>query len=197
MPVTPAGTSAFTEWACRPVVDDPDAVGEPCSLTGDRLSGFDTCEKHAICWDVDEETDEGTCFGMCIGTEANATCLDPDASCRISGDGILNLCIPVCDPRLQACPDGEACYPLDVSFTCAPIGEPNGLGDACEFINDCEAGSYCGEGGAFCNDPGSPGCCLPFCDLSQPDCPDATRCLPPFEPGTEPPGLENVGLCTG
>ena len=44
-----------------------------------------------------------------------------------------------------------------------------------------------------------PACCAPYCDLELGDEPCAalpgTICLPLFEPGQAPPGLEQVGLC--
>jgi hypothetical protein len=38
---------------------------------------------------------------------------------------------------------------------------------------------------------------LPFCDLTRPStCPGPGQvCLNWYEPGYEPPGLENLGLC--
>ncbi len=166
---------------------------------GTGVSGYDTCEKHSMCWDVDSETGEGTCVGMCVGTESTPTCLEPDSSCSISSGGELNLCFPVCDPLAQDCGDGEACYPVDFGFVCAPVAlqkkGDGGLAGACEYINGCLAGLYCGQGGDFCEE-GAYACCLPFCDLTEPDCPAPLDCSPAFESGEGPPGFGHVGFCS-
>ena len=41
------------------------------------------------------------------------------------------------------------------------------------------------------------GCCLPYCDLDLPNtCPgQGLQCVPWYEPGEAPPGLEDVGVC--
>ncbi len=84
------------------------------------------------------------------------------------------------------------------AFVCAPAAVPEGGGThgaPCEFTNACMSGLYCGYAEGVCPED-SAGCCLPFCDLVQPECPDALSCVPAFEPGHEPPGLEHVGVCT-
>jgi len=133
------------------------------------------------------------------GTESTPTCLEPDSSCSISSGGELNLCFPVCDPLAQDCGDGEACYPVDFGFVCAPVAlqqeGDGGLAGACEFINGCLAGLYCGQGADFCEE-GAYACCLPFCDLTEPDCPAPLDCSPVFESGEGPPGFGHVGICS-
>src|SRR5690606_12305547 len=111
MPVSLDGDSAWESLACVPIAPEPDALNEPCQLLGTGLDGLDTCEQHTMCWNVDPDTGEGTCLGLCTGTPDVPTCADPGAVCQISGEGVLNLCIPKCDPLEQDCPDGEACIP--------------------------------------------------------------------------------------
>lgn len=187
--------ATWNDWVCRPVVPNPDATGEPCTLTqGSGVDGYDTCERHAMCWGLDENL-EGTCVGFCEGSYSNPVCLDADSSCYISGDGFIALCTPTCNPLDQNCPTGEACYPIDTGFVCAPdaSGETGLEGDPCEFINACDAGLYCGSSLDDCE---AAGCCRPFCDVSQPSCPVGTECVPGFPDDVIPPiGQEFVGFC--
>lgn len=184
-------------WACRPVVPDPAAVGESCSMTMRPLgTGYDTCEKHSLCWNIDSDSGEGTCLAMCVGTESTPACLEPDTVCVGSASGYLNLCHPSCDPLLQNCSAGDACYPIDAGFICAPdaSGKAGGLGESCASVNGCDAGLWCAPSGDFCGKDAF-SCCTPFCDLTAPDCPDPLVCEASFEVGEEPPGQENIGLC--
>lgn len=195
MPVANDGGNAWNDWACRPVVPNPDSIGESCTLTqGTGADGYDTCELHAMCWDLDDRG-EGSCVGLCAGDWENPACLEPDAVCSFGGDGYLALCIPTCNPLLQPCPAGDGCYPTGSGYVCAPDASGEGMGeegDPCEFTNGCTAGLYCGVG--ECGD--SPRCCLPFCDLDQPECPAGTECVPGFSEGVPPPvGSESVGRC--
>lgn len=195
IPVANDGGNAWNDWACRPVVENPDAIGESCTLTqGSGVDGYDTCERDAMCWSVDEDG-QGTCHGFCAGEESNPVCLEAESSCLISGDGYLAVCIPTCNPLAQDCAEDEACYPTGYSFTCAPdaSGKTGFEGDPCEFINACDAGLYCGQSGGECK---AAGCCRPFCDLNQPSCPEGSECFPGFEEGVTPPiGQESIGLC--
>lgn len=198
MPVANDGGNSWNAAQCRPVVDNPAGIGESCSLTmGTGVDGYDTCEKHAMCWDVDSETGEGSCVGMCVGSEAAPTCFEADSICTITGGAVWALCFPTCDPLLQNCGDGETCFPSAGNFVCGPVGAAAGQGalaGACEFTNGCQPGLYCGNGDGFCS-ADAPTCCLPFCELSQPQCPDPLDCTPALEPGTAPAVLEDVGLC--
>jgi hypothetical protein len=70
--------------------------------------------------------------------------------------------------------------------------------DPCELINGCDAGLLCAASilASECDQDAS-GCCLPFCDTTQPPaCPGAMQqCLPWFADEPPPPGLENLGVC--
>ncbi len=198
VPIANDGGNSWNALACRPIVDDPDAPGEPCSITmGSGVDGYDTCEKHAMCWDVDPDTNLGKCVALCIGGEATPTCLKPDAVCSIGAEGALALCLPSCNPLLQDCAEAEGCYPGDNGFVCVPSAPQEGggtLGATCEYTNACLPGLYCGLGGAFCP-KGAARCCLPFCDVTAPDCPAPLECGLALEPGSAQAGLENVGVC--
>lgn len=185
-------------WArCAPIVEDPGAPGEPCTTENSPVSGIDTCELGAMCWDVDPETLEGVCISLCIGEPDNPMCEDADTVCLLASDEFLALCLPTCDPLLPDCGPGQACYPVDDVFVCAPEGEnPGGVGESCEDIALCDHGLFCAVPEVV---PGctSGGCCTPLCDINDPmpPCLAGQSCDPFYEPGTAPEGYEHVGLC--
>jgi len=199
MPWANDGGSQWNALRCSPIVDDPDGVGEACTAEGSGLSGIDSCELGSMCWDVDPVTLEGECVAFCVGSEAAPTCEDPDSSCAISGDSVLALCFPNCNPLAQDCDAGDACYPINDGFQCAPdaSGEVGAPGDECEFINVCDPGSACLPIEHVPGCAGLAGCCSSFCDLTMEPAPclPGQECLPWYEEGQAPPKYENVGIC--
>jgi hypothetical protein len=168
-------------------------------VEGSGVSGVDTCEAATMCWDVDPETNEGTCVAFCTGTEDTPICDEPGTTCWIDYNAVLILCVPICHPLLQDCRDGEACYDDGESFLCAPEcgGEMGMYGDPCEFeFGCCDPGLICADDSAV---PGCVGdrCCTEYCDLTDPElCPgEGQACVPTYDPGSAPPGYENLGLC--
>lgn len=199
MPWASDGGNSWNDTRCSPVVDDPDAVGEPCVVFGSGVSGLDTCELGAMCWDVDPDTLEGTCVAFCMGDESNPYCEDENASCQISSDSVLILCLPNCDPILQDCADGEACYWEGDAFMCLPDAS-EGMGavaDPCEFLNVCDPGLFCANHDDVPGCLGMVGCCSPFCELGDatPPCLPGQECVPWYEEGTAPTGQEHIGAC--
>ncbi|WAS99035.1 hypothetical protein [Nannocystis punicea] len=195
------GGSSWNSTKCVDIVPDPDGLGEPCSVIGSPVSGEDTCGKHLQCFFADPDTLQGTCLAMCVGSPDNPDCEQPDATCALSGDGVLILCVPDCDPLAPDCGPGEVCVSNNGSnFTCVfdASGDEGQLFDPCEFINACDPGLACvnSELAGEC-DPDVFGCCLPHCDLTAPpSCPGAGQeCLPWFEQGQAPPGHEDLGVC--
>jgi hypothetical protein len=194
-------------WNATKCVDlDPDAgqVGDPCTVQGNGVSGVDSCTTSAMCWNVDPSTNMGTCIGFCDGTENNPICDDPQTTCSITNDGVLILCLPLCDPLLQECPDGQGCYGIIDGYVCAPdvSGEMGAFGEPCEAINVCDEGLECMPAAGVPDCPGAMGCCTEFCDLSNPNATDecagasgGQMCMPAFEAGSAPPGYEDVGYC--
>lgn len=204
MPWANDGGTSWNSTICTPIGADPGQPGDPCVTEGGGVSGTDSCDQAAMCWDVDGETGEGVCVSMCQGSEGNPLCDDPTTSCVIANDGVLVLCLPACDPLLQDCSDGQACYVGDNAFVCVPDASGPDLGsfgDACEFTNACDPGLLCVSGGSV---PGclSGQCCSEFCDLNAPD-PDASctgvgdgqMCIGVFDEGEAPPGTEDFGFC--
>jgi hypothetical protein len=204
MPWSNNGDPTWNATKCVMVDPDPGQPGDACTVEGSGVSGVDTCAVASMCWDVDPETNQGTCIAFCQGTENNPLCNDPQTTCSITNDGVLILCLPNCDPLLQDCPDGQACYGIADGYVCAPdvSGEMGAFADPCEAINVCDPGLECVVAGGVPDCAGAMGCCTEFCDLSNPtataECAGSgggQECLPAFEPGSAPPGYEDVGYC--
>jgi len=207
MPWANDGGGAWNATRCSPIDDNPGQPGDECTVEGSGTSGIDSCDLGSMCWDVDPKTNIGTCVAMCTGDEANPICDDPDTSCAIANDGAIVLCLPACDPILQDCAEGQACYPIQDAWSCAPdaSGETGVYGDACEFINVCDPGYICLDAstvpaGQMCE--GAAGCCTGVCDLTDPmgdaQCEGSAEgqtCQPWYEEGAAPPGYEDVGAC--
>ncbi len=203
----PAGTKC-SPWAsdggtwnalkCTPIDPDPDAVDEPCTVVGHPASGVDSCVVGAMCWDVDRETNTGVCVAHCQGDANNPTCADPRTRC--GGPRNFPLCLEMCCPVEQDCPLGQGCYPTTSTFSCAPDagGDTGGLGSPCAFVNACDAGMLCADPSRVpgCHSAGS--CCTSYCVVGSSECGllhPAMECVPWFEEGHAPPGLELTGAC--
>lgn len=200
MPWANDGGNSWNATKCTPLADDPGAPGDPCSVEGSGVSGIDDCDIASMCFYVDPKTNEGTCIAFCVGSENNPFCTEECAECSLSGDGVLTLCLPTCDPIAQDCGEGQACYASSEGFTCAPdaSGRSGAPGDPCEFLNVCDQGTMCASQDAIPGCEGT-GCCTPFCIVGD-DTPCAaipgTVCGPLFE--DPPPGEcfpTNVGVC--
>jgi len=204
MPWANDGGSSWNATRCSPLDPNPSQPGDPCTVEGSGVSGIDNCALSSMCWDVNPETNEGTCVVFCSGSEANPVCEDPTTQCVIANEGVLILCLPNCDPLIQDCPEGQACYPATDTFVCGPDagGEAGAYGDGCEFVNFCDPGLFCANPDVVPNCDGAAGCCSEYCDLSVAD-PDAAcsgaaggqMCTPWYEEGQAPPGFEDVGAC--
>ena len=116
----------------------------------------------------------------------------------------MPLCLPQCDPLLQNCAEGSACYPGDEGFVCVPDAsgpELGAYGDACEFTNACDPSLLCIGAAAV---PGceSSRCCSDFCDMADPEpssgcggVAQGQECIAFFPEGQAQPGYEDVGFC--
>jgi hypothetical protein len=193
MPWASDGGNSWNDTLCVPIVEDPSAQGEPCMYVGSPTSGEDDCDGSSMCWNVDPKTNQGTCQPFCIGTDEEPTCPNPCDTCPQTSEGNINLCFFVCDPLIQNCDPGQACYPVQDSFACAPDASPKGTGIAspCEFINVCPPSMACLSADVVPGCPdGSAGCCAPFCPVGGADpCPGLlpfTSCVPWFEEGAGP-----------
>lgn len=193
--------SSWDATKCVPVTGTQ-APGQPCTAEDGGLSGIDDCQLGAMCWDVDD-MGKGTCVALCTGTE-NAPVCAADFDCAIANEGVLNLCLPACDPLQQDCPAEEVCVAIDDAFVCIfdGSGDTGALNSPCEGFNSCDAGLFCAKPSAAVECMQNAfGCCQPFCDTTKPDppCPNQDQeCIPWFDAMMQdpPPGLENIGFCS-
>ena len=197
-PYAEGGGSSWNATKCVPVTGDGQP-GEPCTSMGGGVSGLDDCAEGVMCWDVDD-MNQGYCVGMCTGSESRPIC--PGGSpCATTGDGILNLCLPHCDPLIQDCLGNDLCIPVGDTFVCADdgSGDEGQVFDPCEFANACDKGLLClNPIAAEECDKNAGGCCMPFCDLVDPNvvCPGVgTSCVSLYEKGMAPEEYKNVGIC--
>jgi hypothetical protein len=173
------------------------ATSGPCTVEGSGVSGIDNCARGSMCWNVDPETNEGTCVDFCRGSEMNPTCTSPAMACAIANEGVLPLCLSPCEPSMPDCPDDAGCYALGNAFVCAATLVPGAHGESCSAIGTCAPGLTCRQDAARA--PGCwAGCCADLCDLDAPDpaatCIDAMigeMCLPLADDGV----TSNVGVC--
>jgi hypothetical protein len=183
---------------CVPIMGGQ-ATGEPCVSDG-VAEGTDDCDGTGYCFDVMANDGEmiGTCYAFCKGS-ADAPECPPSSQCSISGDGTITLCIPTCDPILQDCNEGTACYWAYNDFTCIFTTQDIPIGQPCGFINDCAPGLMCVNADVVpaCE---AAACCSTFCELGALEdlCPallPETACVPFFEDGMAPAEYEHVGIC--
>jgi hypothetical protein len=204
MPWANDGGNAWNATKCTPVEPNPKAVGDACMTSGSGVTGIDDCDVGAICWNTDE-MGMGTCVPMCMGSAEAPSCENPDESCLITNEGVIILCLPICDPILQDCGERQGCYLVDgVTISCGPdsSGADGAYGFPCEYDNSCDPGLFCALGDAVPACTGGRGCCTEWCDLEAADplaaCTgraDGVECVPFFEPGTAPPDFGHVGMC--
>lgn len=194
------GGSSWNDTKCVPVAQDAASVGDDCLAEGSGVSGLDNCEKGAMCWDTDAEN-KGYCVQLCTGSADAPVCDESGFICAVVNQGVLNLCLPGCDPLQQDCPMGDdLCIPADSGFLCVldASGEEGQVNDPCMYANACDKGLYCiGAANAMECDQAADGCCQPFCDTSDANMCAGTgqSCVPWYEEGTAPPGYETVGIC--
>ncbi len=188
---------SWNSTKCVDVIGDG-LPGDPCSTIGGGLSGMDDCAYGSMCWDVDENN-HGTCTALCTGTPDAPVC-PVGHDCAISGDNVLNLCLPGCDPLSQDCPGDDLCIVNGDSFLCVldASGDEGQVNDPCELANTCDKGLICldtATASAACQ--GSRSCCQPFCKFPDSPCPNPDQqCLPWFDPMMpHPEGHESIGIC--
>ncbi len=155
----------------------------------------DDCDETSTCWNVSEVDGEllGICSQMCMGNADAPVC--PDGSlCEITS--WTSLCIIQCDPLEQDCAGGLICRWGYSYFTCFHSTENIGVGEPCEFLDDCAAGLGCYDA-ELLPDCQAAACCTPYCNLelgdTQCEAQPGTSCTAFFEPA--PPGHEQVGVC--
>jgi hypothetical protein len=187
-------------WAintCVPVMGEGQP-GDPCDIADGKYTGLDNCGVGAICLLTDDEGKGGACVEFC---DENMACPITGEKCVVYNDGALPICLGNCDPLLQDCPEGQACYNSGGSdFVCfkesAMPGE--GLpGDECTYVNQCQKGSFCANAASLADCSADTGCCTPYCPISGGNgpCNPGEECVGFFAEGEAPPGYEDVGVC--
>ena len=199
-PMSVDGTGTWSGVGCVEVVEDPAARYEPCTSLGDPTSGMDTCDFGHMCWDIDPDTLEGTCYALCTGDESSPVCDDPLTDCRLTATDSAAVCLFVCNPLGDDCPRGDGCYPSSTDFFCATDASgPTGIpGDPCQYLNVCETGTMCVSPSAVPDCMDDVGCCTSFCNVTEGDgiCLPGQICEPWYEPGAAPASYEDLGVCT-
>jgi hypothetical protein len=179
---------------CVPVTGSG-SPGDPC-ISGGTVEGTDDCDANSHCWDVMDVDGQpiGVCTEFCTGSPDDPICA-PGTSCLIANEGSITLCILTCDPLLQDCGAGLACFWANTGFNCIFTAGDIPLGEACGFINDCVPGAVCLPADVVPDCAGA-SCCGSFCSIADPECPAAgTECSDFFEEGMAIPGYEDVGVC--
>ncbi len=196
-PYAEGGGSSWNAVKCLPVMGSGQP-GEPCAAQGSGLSGVDDCAEGVLCWFLDD-MDQGTCVEMCGGSKSQPICDGATFCALTTGDGTVNLCFLRCDPLVQDCPGEDLCLPTYGDFICIPdtSGEGGAVFDPC--LVACDKGFLCKDP-SLANecDQNAGGCCLPFCDLTDPDltCPGVGQtCASLYDEGMAPPAYAHIGLC--
>jgi len=179
MPWDQDGGSAWNAGRCSSLIEPLGVPDDPCVAEGSQWSGIDDCQIGAMCWDVDPDTNAGTCAGFCLGSEANPVC-DGEDRCFMAYDGWINLCLAPCDPLTPLCEAGLACVESysrvhpDV-FACVPaslVADRSTYAAGCDDVIGCGTGLLCTvpEDVPACASE----CCTMLCDpLAANVCPDA------------------------
>lgn len=179
----------WDDFSCFPLDPDPVGLGEACVAPNFDFDGLDNCAEHLVCW-------YGTCVPLCEGGGGLGTCTDPAFQCEPYD--FFGLCYARCDPTASACSAKETCLPGKFTgFVCQldQSGDEGQLYDPCSY-QSCDPGLLCVPShlASEC-DPNATGCCLPWCDVNEPNtCPGAGQeCVGWDKP--VPPELEHVGVC--
>jgi hypothetical protein len=179
-------------------MENPAQLGDPCFVVGNGVSGIDNCDIGLFCWDTFGDN-QGYCTAHCTGPVEDPTC-PQGFDCALYAVG-FSLCYETCNPLLQSCSlESNICGFNGSTFLCSgPSGEDIAAHGACTFYHSCAPGLACVPSVAAIEcDPSIFACCEPFCDTTLPNtCPGQDQtCIPWYDPGDAPPGLESVGLCS-
>jgi hypothetical protein len=194
--------SLWEDTKCIDIVPDPGQFNEPCTVAGHWTSGEDTCDKGLMC--LVSVGLSGICLPLCQGSEEAPICQLASQYCQLTADTSFApyLCHIQCDPLIQDCPTQQVCLPdyyWGDRFTCYPASDTarGSLEPCVGGTGSCQAGLVCIEPAlisAQC-DPRADGCCTPFCQVSNPECPGADQACMAYFLDPAPPEYADVGLC--
>lgn len=92
------GGNTLNAAKCVPVDPDADSIGEPCIYEGSLLSGVDSCELGARCMgEAGGIVNEGICVPLCVGSDENPICDDPNLECVPTEMEAAHFCIAPCE----------------------------------------------------------------------------------------------------
>ena len=153
-----------------------------------------------MCWGSDPATATGTCVTFCQCSPSAPKCgVDTEAMCTISNNGVLPLCLPMCDPLAAQCPGGDVCIPATggEGFLCVldASGGQGTTGAPCNYANSCNSGNICSAPTLVSGCTGV-GCCTALCNVTDSDpCPSGGDCTAYYDASMAPPCYEDVGIC--
>lgn len=199
------GEGHFTGTKCTPVAENPATAGDPCHVEGGWWTGVDNCDYGHACWHINHETNEGVCVPMCEGSVDAYSCPSEGEICVFWVKGLSHVCLETCDPLLQDCPAAQSCLPEwgggAGDWVCVPeySGDEGQAFDPCAYNNVCDPGLLCWDATEAVECAGSEYCCLPLCDLDNPQCGgQGSECQSFYDviEGEAPPAYASVGLCS-
>ncbi len=190
---------------CIDVADPAQPAGEACQVEEWPASGLDNCDSTSMCFNVDENTLEGTCKAFCAGNSWPYTCEDPLAHCLLANDMLIAVCVRDCDPLKQDCAEGQACYPTEEgTYECGwdQSGMAGQYQSVCTSHHDCAAGRLCVPS-EFVYDCEAERCCTDYCPLDSEElddepCPDTEKgmtCLGLYQALDVPASNQAFGAC--
>ncbi len=184
---------------CVPEPQNGKMQGETCTTQTDMFTGIDDCAKGYICLNQKDDGTEGYCVEFCTPEMACPNTSGGAGYCLVANEGVLPICLDLCDPLTQDCPGLGACYVGDNNYICYgpdPVDTDGLEGAECNFLNACAKGLNCNEASTVdgCMTD-QYGCCNPFCALDEANPCTAPEVCTAVYGEMQPPGYENVGLC--
>jgi hypothetical protein len=184
---------------CVPEPQNGKVQGETCTTQQDMFTGDDDCAKGYICLNQQNDGTEGYCVEFCTPEMACPNTSGGAGYCLVANEGVLPICLDLCDPLTQDCPGLGACYVGDNNYICYgpdPVDNDGLVGDECNFLNACAKGLNCNEASTVNGCVTDQyGCCNPFCSLDEADPCTAPEVCTAVYGEMQPPGYENVGVC--
>ncbi len=187
---------------CDPVAQTGCTGGEKCTITvfgipgcapaGDANVGRDCttspddCAPGTFCTTEEFDAAEGICLQFCIPSNRDCGC---GKSCAFNPPFETydyGVCAPPCDPLVQACTGGRACYLDDYGNTsCVLPWREGGQDESCFIFESCGVGLTC-----------LGGTCKAFCDVTDAAaCGPDHRCAPAADVVSTVEADDGLGVC--
>ncbi len=189
---TQDGTGASTDTGA-PANDTTDATTDaPVTTTGEEPPGCgdgfvqpgEDCEGGGV------QAIDCTALGLGIGP---VTC--DAATCTFDTSACEPIPMPDCHPLANNCPAGSTCYASGNSFVCEPtVAGGGGWFDECTGPTTCAPYYACVPEAATPLTCDFDSCCVAYCTVGADNC-GVPVCVAVYQPGTAPPGFENLGVC--